>query len=81
MMDLKPFLETRPHGAQIDVFYVDAEDPRRNQALHLSGLPGIRLHPGTGLSHYLLRRVASSSQDFRGMLGDFLGVGPAAAKG
>jgi tetratricopeptide (TPR) repeat protein len=79
MMDLKPFLETRQHSAQIELFY-EEEDPRdRVQALHLSGLPGVRLHPQPGLSnHRLLRQLALSQEDFRGTLGNLLGVGPSA---
>ena len=79
MVDLKPFLQAAPPGAQIELFY-EEEDPRdRVQALHLEGLPGVRLHPKPGLSnHHLLRRLALSHENFRGMLGELLGVGPSA---
>jgi tetratricopeptide (TPR) repeat protein len=79
MIDLKPFLEARRYPTQIEFFY-EEEDPRdRIHALHLSGLPGIALHPQPGLNHTMLRRQALSNQDFRGWLGKLLGVEPAAS--
>ena len=78
MIDLKPFLEARQHAGPIDLFYEEEDDRDRIQALHLAGLPGVRLHPQPGLSnHYLLRRLALSNEDFPGMLGKLLGVEPA----
>jgi tetratricopeptide (TPR) repeat protein len=79
MTDLKPFLEARRHGAQIELFYEEEDTDDRMHALRLSGLPGITLHPQPGLSHRPLCRLASSNEDFRGMLAKLLKV-PAAAK-
>jgi tetratricopeptide (TPR) repeat protein len=74
MTDLKPFLESRQYSAQIEFFY-EEEDPRDClHASHLSGLPGIKLHPQPGLNHGMLRRLALSHEDFRGMLGGLLGA-------
>lgn len=81
MMDLKPFLESHTHRAQIELFYEEEDLRDRSQALHLSGISGVRLHPQPGLSnHRLLRRMASSRQDFLGMLGKLLGVESAATR-
>jgi len=75
MIDLKPFLESRRYRAQIALFYEEEDDRDRPQALHLKGLPGIRLHPQPGLSnHHLLRRLALSRQNFRSMLAELLGL-------
>jgi hypothetical protein len=80
MIDLKPFLEARQHAGQIDLFYEEEDTRDSIQALHLAGLPGVRLHPQPGLSnHYLLRKLALSNEDFAGMLGRLLGVEPAAS--
>jgi hypothetical protein len=80
MIDLRPFLEARRHDAEIELFYEEEDTRDRIQALHLSGLPGIRLHPQPGQSnHHLLRRLTVSTEDFRGMLGKLLGVRCAAA--
>jgi len=78
MMDLRGFLEGREYRTRIDLFF-EENDPRdRVQALHLKGLPGVRLNPQPGLSnHYLLRRLALASPDFKGMLAGLLGIGPA----
>jgi tetratricopeptide (TPR) repeat protein len=75
MMDLRGFLEGREYSAQIDLFY-EENDPRdRAQALHLEGLPGVRLNPQPGLSnHYLLRRLALTSDDLEGWLCKLLGA-------
>lgn len=76
MIDLKPFLESSRHRAQIEFFYED-EDPRdRIHASNISGLPGVHLHPQPGLNHGMLRRLALSEQDFRGMLAKLLDVEP-----
>jgi tetratricopeptide (TPR) repeat protein len=82
MIDLKPFLQAHRHSPQIELFYEEEDARDRIQALHLSGLPGITLHPQPGLSnHHLLRRFALSNEDFRGMLGKMLGVKPTATRG
>jgi tetratricopeptide (TPR) repeat protein len=74
MIDLKPFLATRGSKAQIEFFY-ENEDPRDcAHASHLSGLAGVTLHPQPGLNHSMLRRLALSHEDFRGMLGKLLRV-------
>jgi tetratricopeptide (TPR) repeat protein len=79
MTDLKPFLETSGNTAPIEMFY-EEQDPRdRMQALRLSGLPGVRLHPQRALSYRLLRRMASSNPSFGGMLAELLGVAPVSA--
>jgi tetratricopeptide (TPR) repeat protein len=81
MVDLKPFLATREYKAQIEFFY-ENEDPRDCiHASHLSGLPGVTLHSQPGLNHGMLRRLAFSHEDFRGMLGKLLSVEPAPARG
>jgi hypothetical protein len=74
-IDLRPFLESRSYSARIDLFY-EEEDPRdRPHALHLTGLPGIHLHPHPALSnHHLLREIALSSTDFCAVLADLLSV-------
>jgi tetratricopeptide (TPR) repeat protein len=75
MMDLRPFLESRPHSSCIELFYEHEDDRDRTQALHIADLPGVRLHPQSGLSnHYLLRKLALMHEDFRGMLGQLLAV-------
>jgi tetratricopeptide (TPR) repeat protein len=81
MTDLKPFLESREYKAHLELFY-EEEDARDSiQALHLAGLPGIRLHPQAGLSnHYLLRRIALKHEDFSRFLGDLLAVGMMTAR-
>jgi hypothetical protein len=80
MMDLKPFLEARRHDAQIDLLY-EEKDPRdRVNALRLSSLPGIRLHPQPELSYRLLRRLAFSNPDFRGLLANLLEIGVTAIR-
>jgi tetratricopeptide (TPR) repeat protein len=73
MMDLRPFLESREYSARLDLFY-EEEDVRDSlQALHLAGLPGVRLHPQPGISnHRLLRRLALKQPDFSAFLGDLL---------
>jgi tetratricopeptide (TPR) repeat protein len=78
MIDLKPFLEGRSYGAQIELFYIEEDLRERSHALHLSGLRGISLHPQQGPgNHKLLRRLALLNEDFLGMLGKLLGVDPA----
>lgn len=77
MTDLQPFLSSRHHNSHIEIFY-EEQDPRdRMQALRLSGLPGVRFHPQPEHSYRLLRRLASSHQDFRGMLANLLRVASA----
>jgi hypothetical protein len=78
MIDLKPFLETRQYNAQIDFFYEEADPRDCAHAVHISGLPGIKLHPQPGLNHRMLRELALSNDDFRGMLGKLLGLDPGA---
>jgi len=77
MVDLKPFLESRSYHTQFELFY-EEQDPRdRNQALRLSGLPGIRLHPQPWLTnHYLLRQFALKNRDFPSLLANLLGIEP-----
>jgi tetratricopeptide (TPR) repeat protein len=76
MMDLKPFLNSREHTSQLELFYEEEDARDSMQALHLAGLPGVRHHPQPGLSnHYLLRRIALKQEDFAGFLGDLLAVG------
>jgi tetratricopeptide (TPR) repeat protein len=75
MMDLKPFIETRWSGTQIELFYEEEDARDRIQAMHLADLPGVRLHPQAGQSnHYLLRKLALGSEDFCAMLGNLLGL-------
>ncbi len=79
MMDLRPVLESRAQAGLIELFY-EEEDPRdRASALRLDRLPGVRLHPRPALTYRLVRRLASSSDDFRGLLASLLGVGVAGA--
>lgn len=77
MIDLKPFLETRQYNAQIDFFYEEADPRDCAHAMHISGLPGFKLHPQAGLNHRMLRQLALSNDDFRGILGNLVGVEPA----
>ena len=95
MLDLRPFLEARQHNAQIELFYEEEDPVGQIHAFHLSGLRGIRMRPLRSRNHRLLepdahdgmvgdrggvlRRLALSSVDFRGMLGSLLGVGPVAS--
>ncbi len=81
MRDLKPFLKRRRYGAQIELFYEERDPRDRMNALRLSGLPGIRLHPQQELTYRVLRRLVVSNKDFRGMLAQLLGIGSAAASG
>jgi tetratricopeptide (TPR) repeat protein len=74
MIDLKPFLEARHYQAQIDFFYEEADPRDCAHAMHISGLPGIKLHPRPGLNHRMLRELALSNDDFSGMLGKLLGI-------
>jgi hypothetical protein len=75
MLDLRPFLDSRPHRSLIELFY-EAEDPwDRAHAEHLAGAPGVRLQPRPGLSnHHLLRRLALASEDFCATLATLLAV-------
>ena len=72
MTDLKPFLESARYDSQILLFY-EEQDPRdRMNALRLSDLKGVSLHPQRELSYRLLRRLVLSHQDFQSMLGELL---------
>jgi hypothetical protein len=75
-MDLKPFLKHRRHNSQIELFYEEQDPSDRMHALRLSGLPGIFPHAQQELSYRLLRRLAVSHPDFRGMLAELLRVAP-----
>jgi hypothetical protein len=97
MLDLRPFLEARQHNAQIELFYEEEDPVSRIHTFHLSDLPGVRFHPLPGPNRRtlqrdpqaavagdrggVLRRLALSTGDFRGMLGSLLGVGPATSSG
>jgi tetratricopeptide (TPR) repeat protein len=80
MTDIRPFLEARQHGAQIECFFEEENPGDRIHALRLSGLPGVRLRPQPGLNHRMVRRLILSNEDFSGMLANLLGVKSVRAK-
>ena len=74
MMDLRPFLESRQHRAQIDFFYEEEDTRDSIHAAHLAGVTGVRFHPQPGLNHHMLRQLALVEDDFRGMLAELLAI-------
>jgi hypothetical protein len=74
-LDLRPFLEERRYRTQIDLFFEEDDARDRNHALHLEGVRGVELHPQKVLTnHFLLRRLAATSDNFAAVLEEMLGL-------
>lgn len=79
MSDLKPFIEAKLGGSQIELFYAEGDPRERMHALHLAGVAGVSLHvQPTPSDRQLLRQFALTRTDLCETLGTFFGVQPAA---
>jgi tetratricopeptide (TPR) repeat protein len=74
-LDLKPFLQARQYAAKIALVYATDAAEEAAAARHLSGLPGVSLHPVPGPPPAMFSLV--KQDDFMGMLARLLGIGPA----
>jgi lipopolysaccharide biosynthesis regulator YciM len=52
ILDLNRFLRYRVYRSNIELIYDPEAESERDNALHLSGLTGVHLHPLTGRAHY-----------------------------
>jgi tetratricopeptide (TPR) repeat protein len=78
LIDLKPFLHTRQHSANIKVLYCEERDDDKSNALRISQRAGVYLHPVQGHpGDPALRRLALTEENFSAKLAVWLGVAPA----
>jgi tetratricopeptide (TPR) repeat protein len=82
MIDLKPFLETHRHRAQIQVHYREEDERDCSHALRISGAPGVTLRPERGAPEQAaMHRFALSVPSFHQTLGAALGLLPRPVRG
>ena len=71
-LGLRGLLEQRPYSAKIELFYAEGT-PDQAHAEHLSGLPGVTLHPQTGTKEHAVLRWMAQRADFGPTLAAMLG--------